>query len=105
VLLEFSEDFGAIVDAVLGTGLAGNVRGFARDAIEVINTVGADRPVFAADIPSGLDCDTGKPLGVAVRARATATFAAMKRGFLEPNAAAYTGTVEVVDIGCPLVWE
>ena len=105
VLLGFCEDFELIVDAVLGTGLAGEVRGVAREAVEIINSVGEDRPVFAVDIPSGLDCDTGRPLGVAVQASATATFAAMKKGFLASGAGAYTGPVEVVDIGCPLVWE
>jgi len=91
------------VDAVLGTGLAGEVRGRARDAIDALNA--ADAPVFAVDIPSGLDCDTGRPLGVAVRAVATATFAAMKTGFGSEEAAAYTGPVDVIGIGCPLVWE
>ncbi|MEN8162626.1 MAG: NAD(P)H-hydrate epimerase [Acidobacteriota bacterium] len=105
LLLEYCEGFELIVDAVLGTGLQGEVRGFAREAIDVINDVGLERPVFAADIPSGLDCDTGKPLGTAVRATATATFAAMKKGFLNADAGLYTGPVQVVDIGCPVVWE
>lgn len=94
---------GLVVDALLGTGLAGEVRGFARDLVELMNDSG--RPVFAVDIPSGLDCDTGRPLGVAVKATATATFAAMKRGFLEPGAEDLTGPVDVVDIGTPIVWE
>jgi NAD(P)H-hydrate epimerase len=94
---------GLVVDAVLGTGLAGDVRGPAARAIEAMNSCG--RPVFAVDIPSGLDCDTGHPLGTAVRACATATFAAMKKGLAERHAEVYTGPVEVVDIGCPLVWE
>jgi NAD(P)H-hydrate epimerase len=104
-LLEFAQDFDVVVDAILGTGLVGEVRGFARDAIEALNQLQDIRPIFAVDIPSGLDCDTGEPLGGAVRARATATFAAMKKGFLEPGAEAWTGPVHVVDIGCPLVWE
>ena len=91
------------VDAVLGTGLTGEVRGLAREAIEVVNAAGL--PVFAVDIPSGLDCDSGAALGTAVRADATATFAAMKSGFEKPGAEEYTGPVVVVDIGCPLVWE
>ena len=92
--------FDIVVDAILGTGLEGEVRGLARDAIEALND---SRPgqVFAVDTPSGLDCDTGAPLGVAVRADSTATFAAMKRGFLQPHAREYTGKVEVVGIGCP----
>jgi len=91
------------VDAILGTGLAGEVRGLALDAIDALNAF--PHPVLAVDTPSGLQCDSGKALGTAVRADATVTFAAMKRGFLEPGAADYTGPVEVVDIGCPLVWD
>ncbi len=93
---------GAVIDALLGTGLSGEVRGPARAAIERINASG--RPVFAVDIPSGLDCDTGRPLGAAVRARATATFAAMKQGLAGDPGREFAGVVEVVDIGCPLVW-
>ena len=59
------------------------------------------KPVFALDVPSGLDADTGKPLGVAVRATATATFAAFKLGFAAPGAADYTGEVALIDIGLP----
>jgi hydroxyethylthiazole kinase-like uncharacterized protein yjeF len=93
----------AVVDGILGTGLEGQVRGLARDTILAVNE--ARTPTFALDTPSGLDCDTGLPLGVAVRARATATFAAMKTGLANPSARPYTGTVEVVDIGAPVIWE
>lgn len=95
-------DAGMIVDAILGTGLNGEVRGAAKDAILALNEAG--KPILAVDIPSGLDCDAGTPLGVAVRAEETATFAAMKVGFTRPGAQAYTGAVTVVPIGCPLVW-
>ena len=57
--------------------------------------------VFALDLPSGLDADTGQPLGVAVRACATATFVAAKLGFAAPGAADYTGEFVVIDIGLP----
>ena len=67
--------------------------------IEAIN--GSGKPVFALDLPSGLDADTGQPLGVAVRAEATATFVAAKLGFAAPGAADYTGEVAVIDIGVP----
>ena len=67
--------------------------------IEAINASG--RPAFALDLPSGLDADTGQPLGVAVRAEATATFVAPKLGFDAPGASDYTGRVAVIDIGLP----
>jgi hydroxyethylthiazole kinase-like uncharacterized protein yjeF len=88
-----------VVDAIFGTGLSRPVEGFLASAIEHINA--AARPVVALDIPSGLDCDTGQTLGVAIRARATVTFAHPKRGLLTPNGALYTGALTVVDIGVP----
>jgi NAD(P)H-hydrate epimerase len=88
-----------IVDALLGTGLAGAVRQPFLTAIEMINR--QSRKVLAVDIPSGLDCDTGKPLGTAVRADHTVTFAAPKIGFQNPAAQPWLGQVHVVDIGAP----
>jgi NAD(P)H-hydrate epimerase len=102
-LSAIAEDAVLLVDALLGTGLSGEVRGAYADAIGVLNESAV--PVFAVDIPSGLDCDSGLPLGVAVRAEATATFAAMKTGLLERSARVYAGDIRVVDIGCPLDWE
>ncbi len=67
--------------------------------IEAMN--GSGKPVLALDLPSGLDADTGQPLGVAVCAGATATFVAAKLGFAAPGAVAYTGEVVVIDIGLP----
>ena len=72
-------------------------------AIEAINAArshGKAR-VFAVDLPSGLDCDTGTPLGPCVRADFTGTFVARKVGFDQPGAEAFTGTVHVLDIGVP----
>ena len=88
-----------VIDAIFGTGLSGAVRGFYRDVIEQINA--GSTAVLAVDIPSGLDCDTGQPLGSAVRAQTTVTFVARKIGFDAPGANAYIGQVLVVDIGAP----
>jgi len=88
-----------IVDALFGTGLQGPVRPPIDRVIAAINDSGSK--VFAVDIPSGLDCDTGEPLGATVRAQHTATFVAKKAGFLKPSATAWTGVVHVVDIGAP----
>lgn len=90
-----------IVDALLGTGLRGDVREPSRSLIEQINAAG--KKVFAVDLPSGLDCDTGQPLGVCVRAHHTATFVAEKAGFANEAARSWTGNVQVVDIGVPRV--
>ena len=86
-----------IVDALFGTGLTGPVRAPLDRVIELINA--SHKRVLAVDIPSGLDCDTGEPLGSAIRAEHTVTFIAPKIGFRNLAAAALTGKVHVVDIG------
>jgi NAD(P)H-hydrate epimerase len=90
---------GWIVDALFGTGLSrALVEPFA-GLVAAVNARGL--PVFAVDLPSGLDCDTGLPLGPTVRATHTATFVAPKVGFRTPAAAPYLGAVTVIDIGAP----
>ncbi|MBD3672989.1 MAG: NAD(P)H-hydrate epimerase [Planctomycetaceae bacterium] len=88
-----------IVDALFGTGLDSEVRPPYDQLIDRINQV--ETPVLAVDLPSGLDCDTGQPLGTAIRAAMTATFVAEKVGFAEPGASEWTGKIEVVSIGVP----
>ena len=90
---------GPVVDAILGTGLTEPPRAPAARAIKRINA--SERPVLAVDVPSGLDCDTGEPLGPCVRATKTITFVAEKIGFANPNAADHLGEVIVAGIGCP----
>ena len=90
-----------VVDALFGTGLAGAVRPPFDQVIAAINASGAK--VLAVDIPSGLDCDTGQPLGPTVRAEHTATMAALKKGFADPAAKEWVGEVHVIDIGVPRV--
>jgi len=87
-----------VVDALFGTGLQTPPR--EPQWIDLMNEYAV--PVLAVDIPSGLDCDTGEPLGPAcVRATRTVTFVAEKKGFANPNARQYLGEVIVGDIGCP----
>jgi NAD(P)H-hydrate epimerase len=87
-----------LVDALFGTGLSSAPRD--TRAIEMMG--GHDVPVLSVDIPSGLDCDTGEPLGTAcVRATRTVTFVAEKAGFENPRSRQYLGDVIVGDIGCP----
>ncbi len=88
-----------IVDALLGTGLTRPVEGLPALAIASMNR--SHVPILALDLPSGLDADSGLPLGDAVRARATTTFVAPKLGFARPGAKTYTGEVIVIDIGAP----
>ena len=88
-----------IVDALLGTGLSGPVRGLMADLIGLINRAGP--PVLAVDIPSGVDADSGRILGCAVRAAGTATMAFPKQGFFFSPARELVGQLVVVDIGVP----
>jgi NAD(P)H-hydrate epimerase len=86
-----------LVDAIFGTGLSGRLSEEYKQLIESINA--QKRPILAVDIPSGLDCDTGEPLGAAIKASYTVTFAAVKKGFSAAKAKAYTGEVFVASIG------
>lgn len=89
-----------IVDALLGTGLTGPAREPFASVIAAINFL--KFPVFAVDLPSGLDCDTGVPLGPCIRAAHTGTFVARKIGFDNPASQEWTGEVHVLDIGAPV---
>jgi ADP-dependent NAD(P)H-hydrate dehydratase / NAD(P)H-hydrate epimerase len=89
----------AVIDAILGTGLKSEVQGLYRQVIEALNTLRV--PVLAVDVPSGLDATTGRPLGTAVRATTTATFAFLKVGHVVSPGEDYVGHVHVVDIGIP----
>lgn len=88
---------GTIVDAMLGTGTAGGARGLVLAAIQHW----PEMYTLAVDLPSGLDADSGIPIGVCVRADITVTFAFAKQGFLNPAAQAYLGSLVVEDIGLP----
>jgi len=85
-----------IVDALLGTGLRGAAREEIARVIRDIN--GAGRPVFAVDVPSGLDSDTGVPLGDTVRADCTVTFVGLKTGLFIGDGPEFAGTVFFDDL-------
>jgi len=92
---------GVIVDALLGTGLGGDVREPFADAIAVIN--GSALPVLAADIPSGLCSDTGNEKGIAVSADITVTFIGVKRGLLTGRGPVFAGDILFDDLAVPAV--
>lgn len=87
------------IDAILGTGLTEEVKGYFRSAIEFLN--GIRRPIFSVDLPSGLHTETGLPCGICIRADVTATFALAKIGHLLMPGASYTGILRIIDIGIP----
>lgn len=91
-----------VVDGLFGTGLTRALDGVAATLVGAVNAAGVR--VLSLDVPSGLDCDSGEPLGPCIRASVTATFAAPKLGFASPGSRAWTGDVRVVGLGAPLVW-
>ena len=90
---------GVIIDGIFGTGLDRPPGEPFAQIIEQMNATG--HPIVAIDVPSGLDCDTGQPLGACIRAARTVTFVAEKIGFDNPAAKEFLGEVTVGDIGCP----
>lgn len=93
-----------IVDSLFGTGLDRPIGPPIDRAVRWVNSLREQGSrVLAVDLPSGLDCDTGEPLGEdVIRADVTLTLAGRKRGFDNPASRTYTGRVEVGDIGVPV---
>jgi NAD(P)H-hydrate epimerase len=93
-----------VVDGLLGTGAAAPVREPVASVVRWINGQ-QRRMVVAIDVPTGLDADTGAPMGdaedVVVRATRTVTLGAMKPGLMRPEAQKYVGRVTVCDLGLP----
>ncbi len=88
-----------LVDALLGTGATGEPREPLASIIAWMNRQGARR--LAVDLPSGLDCDTGRAAAATVQADVTCTFVAAKPGLVSPDARQYVGEFRVVSIGVP----
>lgn len=91
------EGFDLIVDALFGAGLSRDIDGVARSLIEAVIETGT--PILAVDVPSGIDGDTGRVRGVAIRASETVTFVALKTGHLLQPGRAHCGALHLADIG------
>jgi NAD(P)H-hydrate epimerase len=94
------DPYGLIVDALLGVGLSGEVRGIYKNLIAAINSSGAR--ILSVDIPSGLDATTGRVLGCCVKADKTITFVAKKSGMVIADGPRYCGRIVVAGLGLPL---
>jgi ADP-dependent NAD(P)H-hydrate dehydratase / NAD(P)H-hydrate epimerase len=88
-----------VVDAIFGTGLKREVQGHFAEIIQLLNEL--NLRVVAVDLPSGLDGDSGRELGVCVRASFTVTFALPKPGLVIQPGRRLAGKLEVLDIGIP----
>jgi hydroxyethylthiazole kinase-like uncharacterized protein yjeF len=93
-------EYGLTVDGLFGIGLTRPITGPYADLIARINEFAG--PVLALDIPSGLDGDTGRILGIAVRATHTLSFIGGKPGLYTLDGPDHCGKVSVVDLGLRL---
>ena len=91
--------FDLALDALLGTGIDRKVGGEFEKAIEFLNRL--DCPKLAIDIPSGLNADTGCPMGCAVYALRTVTFVGQKRGMYTSDGPDYCGVIHFDDLAIP----
>ncbi len=89
-----------LLDGLLGYSASGAPRDDVADLIRHANR--SRVPILAIDLPSGLDPDSGEPLGVAIRAACTVTLALPKTGLLAPAAAPLVGELVLADIGIPV---
>ncbi len=86
-----------VIDGIFGTGLARAIEGFLAQAIQQID--GAETPIVALDLPSGISADTGAVMGVALHARTTITFGLDKRGLQQHPGVDHAGHVVVESLG------
>ncbi len=99
VLRKKAKNSNLIIDAIFGTGLDREVVGLAREVISTLNKTG--RKILSIDIPSGMNGDSGKVMGIAVQATVTGTLAAPKTSMTNKAARKFTGKIEVLDISIP----
>lgn len=96
---EFFADCDIMVDAILGTGVEGPVKGSFGEAIAQMNAMEKRR--VAIDIPSGLMANNGQAAGACVIADLTITMGLPKLGMLIGDGAYYCGEILIADIGFP----
>ncbi len=90
-----------IVDSIFGIGLNREIDGVYKEVIHKINN--SRKIVVSVDIPSGIDANSGKVLGVAVKADYTVTMGFYKSGFRNPVAKKFCGKIVLCDIGYPKI--
>lgn len=88
-----------VLDSIFGIGLNRNIEGIIYEVIKAINTY--SKHIISIDTPSGIQNDSGKVLGIAIKASETYTIENIKRGFLKYDVFEYLGKVKLIDIGIP----
>ncbi|NLZ34940.1 MAG: NAD(P)H-hydrate dehydratase [Clostridiales bacterium] len=87
------------IDCIFGVGLNRDLNDFYSKIVEFINLNFKD--IISVDVPSGINVDTGKVMGTAIKAKTTYTFEAIKRGYISYNSIDYIGNLELLSIGIP----
>ncbi|AEH50113.1 bifunctional ADP-dependent NAD(P)H-hydrate dehydratase/NAD(P)H-hydrate epimerase [Pseudothermotoga thermarum] len=100
-LVQMVKNYDVVIDALLGIGIKGSVQGILAQVIDVVNLYA--RYVVSVDLPSGLDTDTGKVLGKAIKADLTVTFGLPKLCHILFPGRELTGILKVADIGIPKI--
>jgi len=93
--------YGLIVDAIFGTGFRGKLAGHIETLVGFLN--GRGLPIFAIDVPSGLDATTGKIANACMKAKTTITFGLPKQGFIKSAGPRHAGKVVVRNISYPRI--
>ncbi len=96
----FSANGDFIVDAILGIGINHAPGGLAGKLIDDANQDA--RPIFALDVPSGLECDTGVAFDPCIKAKATVNFIGKKVGCFTADAREQCGTLFYESLDVPL---
>ena len=85
-----------VIDSIFGIGLNRPISGVLKSVIFRINKL---NEIISIDVPSGINCDTGEILGIAVKARITLALHCKKIGHTLNPGKRYAGKIIVVDIG------
>lgn len=95
--IDYLNNADIVIDCIFGTGLNRQIEGFRKNIIDDINE--NKKIIYSIDIPSGLNANTGKPMGISIVADVTVTFEYFKKGFINYCAEGYTGDVYVEFFG------
>lgn len=88
-----------IIDSIMGVGLNRNIKGITYQLIDEINKNA--KYIVSIDNPTGLNADTGKEMGIAIKSSVTFVIEVLKKGYFNLGAKEYLGEINLVNIGIP----
>ena len=86
-----------IIDCIFGIGLKRKVKGIYKKIIKKVNS--SKQHVISIDIPSGINGNNGKIMGIAIKANSTYTLHAKKIGLTVNYGMKYSGKISIIGIG------